>query len=72
MIALDNAQQGIIHMVSDFSKDLRTTLGVVTTEVANLSTRLNLDMRVMGNKIPTEGVAQFNKIKISEPNFYGV
>ena len=55
--ALDNAQQGIIHMVSDFSKELRTTLVVVKVEVANLSTRLNLNMRVMGNQTPTEGVA---------------
>ena len=53
----DNAQQVIFHMVSEISEDLNATLGVVRVEVADLSARLNLTMKAIGNKILDEAQA---------------
>ena len=37
-------------MVSEMSEDLRAALGVVKAEVADLSARINLTMREIGNQ----------------------
>ena len=41
---LDNAQQAIVQMVSDFSKYLAAILRVVRAKVMDLSAKLNLTM----------------------------
>ena len=73
MEGLENTQLAIIKMVSDLSDDLKEALGVVRIEVADLSAILNLTTRVVGDQTPSEGIAWFNKIKVSESKpFYEV
>ena len=58
---LDNVNQVIIQMVLEMSEDLRVTVGVVGTEVADLSARLNLTMKAVGNQTLAENVVQFKR-----------
>ena len=60
--SLYNAQQVIIQMVLEMFEDWRAAFGVVKIGVADLSARLNLPMRAVGNQTPTGGVKQFKKI----------
>jgi len=64
---LDSSQKAIIQMVTDLSEDFRAALDVVRTEIADVSTRVNLTMRAVGNQAPAGGVVQLNRVKIPEP-----
>ena len=64
---LDSSQKAIIQMVTDLLEDFRATLDVIRTEIADVSTRMNLTMRAVENQTPTGGAVQFNRVKILEP-----
>ncbi|XP_022981546.1 uncharacterized protein LOC111480631 [Cucurbita maxima] len=64
---LKDNQQTIVQMVSEMSKGLRATIGVVKAEVADLNTKLNLTTRAVGNQTPVGGVIQYIKLKVPEP-----
>ena len=51
-------------MITELSKDVKTALDVVRAEMTNLSARLNLTIRSVGNQTPTRRAVQFNKIKV--------
>lgn len=53
---LNNSQKVISQMISEISKDVKAALNVVKAKVADLSVRLNLTMRSMGNQTPTRNV----------------
>ena len=52
-------------------KDLRASLLVVKADVADLSAKLSLTTRAVGNQIPIDSVVQFNKVKVQEPKLFG-
>lgn len=64
---LHKFQKAVAQMVTELTEDFSASLDIVGTEVAELSTKVNLTIRAMGNKAPTWGVVQFNKVRISEP-----
>lgn len=64
---IDNSQKGFVHVVGTFWRRQENTCLMVSAEMTDLGTRLNLTTRAVGNHAPTWGSMQFYKGKMSEP-----
>lgn len=50
---LDNSEKVIVQMASDFFEDVKVVFDMVRATIMDLTARLNLIMRVVGNRTPT-------------------
>ena len=69
---LDSSQKAMFQMVTELYEDVKAALDVVRVEVADISTKVNVVVRVVENQTPTRRTTRPNKVKLPEPKpFFG-